>query len=184
MEGMLRKRVNRISDDALESKTGKLWDEWFRVLDKAGGRMMDHREIVAYLMKSFSLTRWWSQTLAVGYEQERGMRARHQKGTRFEVDRNKTIAVPVDAIWKAWHDQAALAQWLPGASFIVKRENPYKSLRLTWSDGSSVGVWFTGRGGKSRVAVSHGRLGETADVERLRNYWGDALDRLKNLLEA
>jgi hypothetical protein len=35
--------------------------------------MMDHKEI-ALCFKTDGLTRWWSQMVAVGYENERGIR--------------------------------------------------------------------------------------------------------------
>lgn len=37
----------RMSDDAVEAKTGKTWSYWFRLLDKAGAKKMNHQEIVA-----------------------------------------------------------------------------------------------------------------------------------------
>ena len=46
-----RKRVHGVSDDAVKAKTGKKWDEWFKVLDKAGARMMDHTEIAQLAQK-------------------------------------------------------------------------------------------------------------------------------------
>ena len=46
------RRVNGVSDDAVKAKTGKKWDEWFKVLDKAGARMMDHRPKRAQVIHS------------------------------------------------------------------------------------------------------------------------------------
>jgi hypothetical protein len=181
---LLRQRVNRISDDAAEAGTGKLWKDWFKVLDKAGARMMEHREIVAHLCKVHGLTPWWGQTVAVGYEQQRGMRVKHQRSSRFEVDRGRTIAAPVSVVWNAWNDPAVLARWLTDASFTVTRITPGKSMRLAWPDGSSVGVWIAEHNGKTKVSVTHGKLGETTRLETLQAYWEAALDRLKNLLEA
>jgi len=31
-------RFDRISDDAVKTKTGKPWKEWFSILDKAGAK--------------------------------------------------------------------------------------------------------------------------------------------------
>ena len=41
--------VPRLSDAAVQAKTGKTWQEWFAVLDAAGARAMDHQSIAAYL---------------------------------------------------------------------------------------------------------------------------------------
>jgi hypothetical protein len=179
---LLRQRVNRISDDAVEAGTGKMWKDWFKVLDKAGARMMEHREIVTHLCRVYQMTPWWGQTLAVAYEQQRGMRVKHQRGGRLEVDRAMVIDAPVPAVWNAWHDPAALARWLPDGRFTITRSNPGKSLRLAWEDGSSVGVWFYEQQGKTRLSVAHGKLGETSDIDRMRVYWGAALDRLQDLV--
>ena len=39
----------RMSDAAVQAKTGKTWPEWFAVLDKAGAAKMTHKEIAAHL---------------------------------------------------------------------------------------------------------------------------------------
>jgi len=36
----------RMSDAAVQAKTGKNWKEWFSLLDKAGARKLTHQEIV------------------------------------------------------------------------------------------------------------------------------------------
>ena len=56
-------------------------------------------------------------------------------------------------------------------------------MRLGWSDGTIVAVWFTAKGaGKSSVAVAHRRLEDQAEAERLRRYWGERLDALGETL--
>ena len=39
----------RMSDDAVQAKTGKNWSQWFAILDKAGAKEMSHQEIVKLL---------------------------------------------------------------------------------------------------------------------------------------
>jgi len=174
------KRVNGVSDDAVKAKTGKKWDEWFKMLDKAGARMMDHREIAHLVETEYNLTPWWSQLLTVGYEQERGIRQKHQRGARFEVDRSKTVAVPLEVAWAAWHDEAILARWLPGAAFQVAKTTPNKILHLDWPDKTHVVVTFSENAGKTKVVISHERLHSYDEVERLQGFWSGALERFKD----
>jgi uncharacterized protein YndB with AHSA1/START domain len=178
------KRINGVSDYAVQAKTGRKWDEWFKVLDKAGARMMDHKEIAQLAQSQLGLTPWWSQLVIVGYEHDRGIRQKHQRGTRFDVDRSRTIAAPIDAVWAAWHDEGALASWLPGAVYQISKTTPNRILHLIWPDDTRVVVVFSEKSGKTRVVVSHEKLQSTDDVERMQAYWSDALDRLKALVTA
>ncbi|MGA3040679.1 MAG: hypothetical protein ABSF54_07825 [Bryobacteraceae bacterium] len=173
-------RVGSVTDDAVKARTGKPWDEWCKILDKAGARMMDHQEIALLLEKQMGLSRWWSQMVAVGYENERGIR--HDEhgdppGRRYEVTLSKSVPAPRAAVWAAWQDPGALARWLPDAKFNVAKTVPQKTLHLTWPDATRVAVRFYERRGKTRLVVSHGKLAEH-QAEGLQKYWCDALDRL------
>ena len=58
-----------VSGQAVFRATGKPWEEWLEVLDRAEAREMDHRQIVALLAEDPGLSSgWWQQTIAVGYE--------------------------------------------------------------------------------------------------------------------
>jgi len=41
------------------------------ILDKAGAKKMDHKQIVAYLSEQHQVGPWWQQMVTVGYEQAR-----------------------------------------------------------------------------------------------------------------
>ncbi len=43
------RETKRSSDEAVKAKTGKVWAEWFKILDKAGARKWPHKEIAEYL---------------------------------------------------------------------------------------------------------------------------------------
>ena len=122
--------------------------------------------------------------MIVGYEHDRGIRQKHQRGTRFDVDRSRTIAAPIDAVWAAWHDEDALASWLPGAVYQISKTTPNKTLILIWPDETRVVVVFSEKDGKTRLLVSHGSCRAADDVERMQAYWSDALDRLKAFVTA
>jgi len=173
-------RVGTLTEDAVKARTGKTWDEWCKILDKAGARMMDHKEIACLLQKQIGLSPWWSQMVAVGYEKERGIRQdkRGQSpGRRYEVKLTKIVPVPRAAVWTAWEDAGMLARWLPDAKFEVSKTVPQTALHLDWPDETRVAVRLYERRGKTRVVVSHGELAES-DAKRWQGYWSAALDRL------
>ena len=138
-------------------------------------------EIAGLLQEQMGLSRWWSQMVAVGYENERGIRQDERgepPGKRYEVTLSKIVAAPRVEVWAAWQDRATLARWLPNAEFQVSRTVPQKVLHLDWPDETRVAVRLYERRGKTRVVVSHKKLAE-GDAERLQDYWSEALDRLR-----
>ena len=54
----------RISDEAVKAKTGKGWEEWFKILDARVEQLREHH----------GLSPWWAQTVTIRYERERGLR--------------------------------------------------------------------------------------------------------------
>ena len=48
----------RMSDDAVKERTGKTWVEWFKILDKAGAKKWQHKEISAYLGEKQKVGTW------------------------------------------------------------------------------------------------------------------------------
>lgn len=123
-------RVGTLTDDAVRSKTGKAWDEWCKVLDRAGGRMMDHQELAHWLAGETGMTRWWCQMIAIGYENERGIRDNprcESPDRRYEVTLNKAVGASRVAVWAAFQDAGTLERWLPAAEFGVSKRVPEDS---------------------------------------------------------
>ena len=78
-------RLAGIGSAAVEAKTGKTWEQWLVVLDKAGARTRSHARIAAFLRERQRLPSWWCQMVAVGYEQARGLRAKHERPDGYAV---------------------------------------------------------------------------------------------------
>lgn len=173
--------INNVSSAAVQEATGKTWDEWLATLDGDGAADMPHAQIAALAQEKHGASPWWSQMVTVGYEQARGLRARHQKSDGFAVSASRTVAVPVDVLFAAWTDEKQRARWLPGAPLAVRKATPNKSLRIDWEGGDSkVDVEFTSKGeAKSQVAIQHSRLPDGEAAAAVKAYWGDALDRMK-----
>src|SRR5690349_7072560 len=104
-----------MSDEAVAAKTGKRWDEWFQILDKAGAAKLDHKQIVALLSEQHGVGPWWRQMVTVTYEQARGLRAKHETTEGFQVSASRTLTAPIAAVFKAWNDTRTRNRWLPAS---------------------------------------------------------------------
>lgn len=174
----------RVGDEAVRAATGKSWPEWFATLDAAGAASMSHREIAALLATPPGVGPWWQQMVTVGYEQARGLRAKHEKADGFAVSASRTIGVTVERAFAAWCDDGQRAAWL-AEPITIRRATPHKSLRITWADGTSnVEVNLTPKGdARCQVAVEHGRLPDAEAAARMKEFWKGAVTRLKTVLE-
>jgi uncharacterized protein YndB with AHSA1/START domain len=178
-------RLAGVGSDAVLKATGRAWEEWIKLLDRAGAKALPHKDIALMLSRKFEVPNWWSQMVTVGYEQARGLRVVNQKTDGFVANASRTVATPLDNLYNAWSDPQVRARWLLDAPVEVRRSTDGKSIRMTWTAGnSSVDVGFYPKGpGKSMVAIQHGKLPKAADATRQKAFWSEALERLKALLE-
>jgi uncharacterized protein YndB with AHSA1/START domain len=174
----------RMSDEAVEAKTGKTWSRWFKHLDAAGAKKMTHQEIVAHLHDKHGVRPWWTQMVAVTYEQARGLRDQHEKPEGFEISVSRTIAAPIAKAYRAWTDEKTRKKWLP-SNVTIRKATTNKSLRLNWDDGKTiVATAFLAKGdGKTQVVAQHNKLPHAKSAARMKKFWSEALDRLKELIE-
>jgi hypothetical protein len=173
-----------MSDEKVKEKTGCTWDRWVHALDRKGAEKMSHRDIAALVHEKYKIDGWWSQTVTVGYERIKGLRARGQRrdGT-YEAGKSRTFNVPVTELFDAWADAAVRRRWLDGATVKVRTATAPKSMRLGWTDGSIIAVGFTAKGkSKSSVALSHEKLPDRETASRLKEYWSERLDALGEVL--
>ena len=173
----------RMSDEAVKTKTRKTWSEWFKLLDAAGARKMTHREIVAVVNKN-GAGPWWQQMVAVTYEQARGLRAKHEKPGGYEISISRTINASVGKAFKAWTDEKLRKKWLP-TNLTIRKATVNKTVRITWEDGkTSVAATFLPKGlSKVQVVAQHMKLPDAKSAAKMKTFWAEALDRLKESLE-
>lgn len=178
------KETRRSSDEAVKAKTGKVWAEWFKILDKAGAKKWLHKEIAAYLHDEQKVSPWWAQMVSVAYEHERGIRQKFQKCTgEFSASGSRTLAVPLARAYEAWTDETLRRRWLPDAKMEITSATPGKYVRAKWGD-SRLSVGFYSRGPeKAQVAVDHGKLASSRESAKMKSYWFAALNRLQKTLE-
>jgi uncharacterized protein YndB with AHSA1/START domain len=175
-----------MSDEKVKGTTGCTWERWVRALDKHGAEQMSHREIAALVREKYKTDSWWSQTVAVGYERIKGLRARgQQRNGTFQISKSRTYNVPVTTLFEAWTDARVRQRWLREAGVKVRKATAPKSIRLGWPDGGIVAVGFFTKGRtKSSVAIEHTKLPDRATGERLKQEWSDRFDALRDVLVA
>lgn len=174
-----------VGDAAVRKATGRGWGDWYDLLDAAGAREMTHPQIVSIVSQHQTGT-WWQQSIAVAYEQARGLRERHQRDDGFCANASKTIKAGVTRVFAAWTEDALRAGWLDASGWHLRKATPYRSLRITWKDGRThldVHLWPRTEN-KTLVQVQHSRLHRLEEAHRLKAFWGVALERLRELLES
>ncbi len=173
----------RIGDATVRARTGKGWGQWFAILDRAGAATKNHKEIVALLVARYEVRSWWRQMITVMYEEERGLRKRHQKSDGFEITRSRVFPASLVTLYRAWTDGRQRARWLSGVPFRVSTATRGKSLRMVWEDGTRVDAGFVSKGpAKSRVSVRHRKLPSAAEASRAKRYWTERLAVLADVL--
>lgn len=203
-------QVNLKAEHALtevKTATGKSWEQWFSALDKRGGIAQGRREINNFLFVECKLDPWWCSTINVEYEAARGVVEKDGRAKGYMICVTKTIAAPVDKAYEAWATSDGLNQWFSkktkaevadgarysnedGDTGLFKRVRKNKDLRFTWENPAHtsptiVDVVFQDKGkGKTGVMITHDRIQKREDADGLREGWGQALDRLKSLLES
>ena len=172
-----------MTDASVRKGSGKTWDEWFRILDDWGGRERSHRDIARYVREDLGVNGWWAQTVTVGYERARGMRARNETTQGFQVGVQKTMQVPVERIRAALTQARRRNRWLePGT--LTPRATTSKRITADFdaADGSRVSIYLVERSvSATTVQVTHTKLASSKEVSARRSFWKDRLQALADL---
>ena len=174
-----------MSNEAVKAKTGKVWKEWFSVLDRAGAKKMTHQEIAMYLHTDHEVGPWWTQMVTVTYEQERGLRDKHQRPDGYQISVSRTVNAPIGTLFKSFWNEQDRNEWLGEEGLLVRKSTTNKSMRVTWNDQkTNLEVNFYPKDGqKSQVVVQHSKLPNDKAAAKMKAFWAKALDRLKASLE-
>src|SRR5687767_10343667 len=93
-------KIAGMSDSAIKAKTGCTWEKWVTSLDYYGAETMTHREIADLVHTKYKVPGWWTQTVTVGYERIKGLRARGQRRDgSYEASKSRTFDVPVEKLF-------------------------------------------------------------------------------------
>lgn len=174
-----------ISDEAVKKSTGKNWQEWFTILNKAGGNKLEHREIAEMLYQKRGLSGWWAQMVTVHYEQEIKGRKKHQTTLGFQISKSKTLPFSLSKIFNAVQSPSQRKIWLSDPGFRISKSNKNKSIRGKWIDGkTNIEFQFYPKGkAKTQLVVQLSKLQTAREADKMKNYWDDNLNNLKNYLE-
>jgi len=178
------KEMPGVSDEAVSAKTGKVWKEWFSLLDKAGARKMTHQQIAQLLSNTHGVPPWWTQTVTVTYEQARGLREKHERPEGYQISVSRTLNTPLATLYKAFANERTRVSWLAEDGLKVRKSTTNKSMRVTWKDGKTgLEINFYAKDPqKSQVVVQHSRLADAKAAAKMKAYWSKALDRLRDAL--
>jgi hypothetical protein len=167
----------------MKEKTGRDWPEWVKVLDAFDAANKPHRDIAEYV-HSLGTGDWWSQSVTVGYERIRGLRAIGQRRSgSWEASKSRTFAVPVGTLFEAFANARKRAKWLTGAKVTVRSSTKDKAMRVVFEDGTSAVFGFTPKGeAKCAVAVQHMKLPDKAAVENSKKFWSERFEALGEIL--
>lgn len=155
-------KVGKVSAESVTKHTGKNWEQWISILEKAGARSWTYQEIVAYLKTKHKQSPWWQQGVALGFEIAIGRRKEGQdaKG-KYMVTATKSLALDVKAVWKFLVSEEGQKIWL----------KPYSETEIK---------------PKSQFETKDGFFGEVrtvAQARRARIYWQDPLWEKPTVLE-
>lgn len=172
-----------MTDEAVQKGTGSPWERWVEVLDAAGAASMKHGDIATLVSGQFGVRDWWSQTVTVGYERIRGLRAIGQRRDgSYEANKSKTVPVPLAKLYAAFSNARLRSRWLD-AKVKVSSATPEKYMHLAWEDGSRVSIGFYAKGeAKSQVAIQHTKLPSKAEADRMKAWWTERLEKLAEVV--
>ncbi|MFN0073064.1 MAG: hypothetical protein ACKVVP_16390 [Chloroflexota bacterium] len=164
----------------MKAKTGRTWAEWFALLDADGANQWEHKRIASHLLEHYDASGWWSQTVTVEYERERGLRDKYQKTDGYSASGSRTIGVPVDVLYEAVANGEQRTAWLGELELTIRKATPSRSVRLTVADGTNLDVMFYAKGeGRAQITLQHDKLPDAETTARMKAFWSEALDRLK-----
>lgn len=176
--------VAGMKDDAVRKATGRTWPEWTAIMDRAGAAGWKHAEIARWLREENGVPGWWSQMVTVGYERLRGLRDKGQRrGGGYDVNKSKTVHVPVGELWRAFADEGLRVRWLPDEELTIRTATEPRSIRARLTGNAPLDVYFEAKGdAKATVTLQLRDLPDRDAADRAKVVWGERLEVLAALV--
>jgi uncharacterized protein YndB with AHSA1/START domain len=201
-----RKADHAVSETSCKSATGKTIAEWFKALDKHGGVALGRRSLSKWVEHEHDVELWWATTIVNEYEIARGDLAKDGKPKGYSICPTKSIKASPRDCFAAFANAKSLNEWFGPKHDVDMREgghwrngdgnraniskvNTGKNIRMVAEDDgltlpTPVEIQFTGAGDKCTVMVKIDRLQTRAEADGYRRAWGEALEKLKSVVEA
>lgn len=110
--GTVRSANSSASPEAILKATGRPWEHWLQVLDAFDVKANGHKAAARHLQDLHGVALWWSQTLTVRYEQERGLRLPGQRSSgSFTINVSRTVAASPERAFQAWASAEGWNGW-------------------------------------------------------------------------
>jgi uncharacterized protein YndB with AHSA1/START domain len=191
-----------LTDDACRQATGATMKEWFDRLSKKPELSGKRRDAINWMYEQMNKNAWWPTTIWVEWQKNQGIVLKDGKSDGYNICVTKTVGAPVSDVFKAFSDNR-LAGWLgDGAKSTadnhitdsksnkgtaVRVRDP-KDLRYKWQtagakDETEVDIMFAENAGKTGITLNHNRIQTREEADGLRRAWGEALERLKSMME-
>jgi hypothetical protein len=173
-----------VGDAAIQRATGKSWDEWFALLDAWHGTTHNHTAIARHVYETYGIDGWWAQSVTVGYERARGMRALHERPDGFSGNASKTFSVSVERLFSAFVEPDERERWLQGIELRNRTSQPNKSARFdVLPEDGRLAITFVAKGpDKSAAQLQQDRLASAEEVARWKELWKEQLALLASYL--
>jgi hypothetical protein len=177
--------AKRISDESVKKATGKIWSEWFTILNKAGAKKMEHKTVAELLYKRYRLSLWWSQMVTVQFEQEIKGRKKHETATGYQISKSITLDSSIAKIFHSINSPIKRVIWLNDPRIVITKTTKNKSIRGKWIDGKTniEFQFYLKDNNKTQLVIQHNKLNSAKDAERMKTYWGKQIGNLKKYLE-
>ncbi|AVZ40332.1 MULTISPECIES: hypothetical protein [unclassified Dietzia] len=173
---------------AIASATGRPWEEWVEMLERAGAREMPHSAIakatLEMMPESVERAEWWAQGTAIAYEQHAGLRVPGQSCTGdFQMSTSRTISGDMDTALQAWVALAGDREEFGGvgieAPATTSSSEKWRYWRVPLADGTRVALNFSDKkNGKASVGLTHTKLDSAEAISYWKPVWKDLLAQL------
>jgi uncharacterized protein YndB with AHSA1/START domain len=199
------KPAQSVEDTAARTATGRTLQEWYALIDDAGGTDLGRKGVNDLLFGLHKVDAWWTSTLATEYERSRGLKEKDGRPRGYAICVTKNIKAPATQVFEAFTDNARLSRWFGKSAQVQATEGgkwsdgdghtgaytklaPGKTVRFTWLDEASrsesqVELKITEKSGVSGLVLNHERIQDRGEADGLRAAWGEAVSTLKAMLE-
>ncbi|MBK9097558.1 MAG: SRPBCC domain-containing protein [bacterium] len=177
--------AKKISDDAVQKSTGKTWKNWFSLLNKAGAKKMEHKDIAQLLYKKYGLSGWRSQMVTVQYEQDIKGRKKHETTSGFQISKSVTLITPVTKVFNTINSPLKRIVWLEDPAITISKSTKDKSIRGKWIDKKTniEFQFYPKENSKTQLVVQQSKIKTAKEAEKMKTYWEKQLKNLKKYLE-